>query len=143
MAIFQLTIALRDAFTRRTSKRFDLEAADHATAMTNAAAFLVEFEDVTGAEVLKYSVAEAVDGADTPTALSNVDAGITIACDLGSGKSASLKIPAPEMGFIDPDGTVDMTDIAITSLETFFTDGKVLISDGETVVDFLSGKLDK
>lgn len=143
MAVFGMSLSYVDAYQRRGTKSFELEAIDYATALTNAAAFVVVLAAAMMGDILKYAVSTEVTVVDTVDALANKDEGVTISTDLGGGKTAALKIPTPVKSYINPDGTVDMADVIITDVETFYTDGKVLISDGETVLDFLSGKLDK
>lgn len=143
MPIFELSVGYIDSYTRRGNKRFQLDAIDFATALTNAGVFVTALEGAMGGDIESYKVAQETANADTPTAESNKDAGITISCDLGGGKRAALKIPTPETAYLNPDGTVDMANALITAVETEYVAGKVLISDGETVLDFLSGKLDK
>ena len=143
MAQFELSISIMDVYQRRGSKRFLLEALDIATAITNAGLFATSLADVMEAEILNYSVAARVAYTDTVGANANLDEGITISCDLGAGKRAALKIPSPKNSVLNGDGTVDLTDAAITALESHYLSGDVLISDGEIVLDFLSGKLDR
>lgn len=143
MPIFQLALSYVDAYQRRGTKSFELDAIDYPTALTNAGTFVGELANAMMADILKYSVATEVVYTDSVDALANKDEGITISCDLGGGKTAALKIPTPVKSYIDPDGTVDMTNAIITALESTYIAGEVLISDGETVLDFLSGKLDK
>ena len=142
MAQFPLNISYVDAYQRRGVKSFLLEAVDYVTALANAALFVPELAAAMMGDILKYSVHTDVIFSDTVTPLANKDEGITISCDLGGGKTAALKIPTPVKSVINPDGTVDMTDVIITDLEATYVAGKVLISDGETVIAFLSGKLD-
>lgn len=143
MPIFQMNMSYVDAYQRRGTKSYELDALDYPTALTNAAAFVVVLAAAMMADILKYAVCTEVLVTDTVDALANKDEGVTISTDLGGGKTAALKIPTPVKSYINPDGTVDMADAIITNVEAFYTDGKVLISDGETVLDFLSGKLDK
>lgn len=143
MAIFELTVGYIDFYKRRGTKRFQLEAIDFPTALTNAGVFVTALEGAMGANIESYKVAQETANSDSATAASNKDAGITISCDLGGGKRAALKIPTPEDAYLNPDGTVDLTNALITAVEADYLSGKVLISDGETVLDFLSGKLDK
>lgn len=142
MALFNLSLSYVDAYQRRGTKGFVLDAVDYPTALTNAGTFVGELANAMMGDILKYSVATEVLYTDTVDALANKDEGVTISCDLGGGKTAALKIPTPVKTYINPDGTVDLTDAIITALESTYIAGEVLISDGETVLDFLSGKLD-
>ncbi len=143
MTIYQMSVSYQDAFERRGTKRYELDAIDHPTAVTNALALADALAGIMLADILSYSVGLDVIYADSVVAGANKDTGVTISVDLGGGKRASLKIPTPLLTLINPDGTLDMADALITTLETLFTSGKVLISDGETALDFINGKLDK
>lgn len=143
MANFQLAVSYIDAYKRRGTKSFLLSAIDYPTALTNAGTFVGELANAMMANILKYSLATEVVYSDTVDALANKDEGVTISCDLGGGKTAALKIPTPVKSYVNADGTVDLTDAIITALESTYIAGEVLISDGEVVIDFLSGKLDK
>lgn len=143
MPNYALTLSYEDAYERRGSKSFTLSAIDYPTALTNAISFLTALANLMMADILKYSVATEFVYTDTVDALANRDEGATISCDLGGGKKAALKIPTPVKTIFNSDGSVDMTDGLITALESEYLAGNVLISDGETVLDFINGKLDK
>ena len=79
-----------------------------------------------------------------PAAGSNVDSGVTVSCSLAAGGKAALKWPMPDPTLINPDGSLDLTAEAVTNLEDGYkAGGEALISDGEIVTAFISGKLDK
>ena len=143
MATFKMTVIYEDAYTRRGRKVFKLETLDFAAALTRAGTFASALAGIMGAKILRYDVGQEVSYSDTVTALSNKDEGATIQTDLGAGKTASLKIPAPEKGIFNADGSVDLTDALVTALESEYLSGEVTISDGEVVLDFKSGVLDK
>lgn len=145
MPKFLLSIQMQDAWgdKRRTTKRFTLDVLDWAAAGIRAGTFLTAWSNITGLDVLKYTLGQETPYTDTVTAEANMDAGATISCDLGGGKRAALKIPAPEVTILNADGSVDLTDALVTALESEYLSGDVTISDGEVVLDFLSGKLDK
>lgn len=143
MAIFNMALTYVDDFQRRGTKRYELDVVDFAAALTRAASLTSALADIMEGDILKYTVGQEVPYTDTVVADANRDAGITISCDLGAGKTASIKVPTPTMTVVNADGTVDLTDGLITALETEFLSTDVLVSDGEIVLDFLSGKLDK
>lgn len=140
---FILTVFLRDAYKRRTRKRYQLEVVDHAQALVRAASLVDAISAAVGSEVLKYTVAQEVAYTDTVEVGANVDEGVTFSADLGAGKTAAIKLPSPIAGYINGDGTINMTHSAITDFESEFLSGEVLVSDGEVVLDLVSGKLDK
>ena len=143
MAQFFVGVTYVDAYTRKGTKEFELSVADHATALTRAASLVGALAGIMDGKILKYSVRQDVAYSDSLTAGANKDEGISISCDLGAGKTATLKIPAPDKSVINADGTLDLTDAAVTALESEYLSGEVVISDGETVLDFLKGTLDK
>lgn len=143
MATFYITAVLRDAYGRRTRKTFELSVADYAGALARQTTLLAALANMCEAEIVSSKVWSEAAYTDAVDAGANIDEGVTFSCDLGGGKSAALKIPSPVNSILNTDGTVDMTDGIVTALETEFLSGEVLISDGETVLDFTSGKLDK
>lgn len=143
MATFYVTAFYRDAYTRKGTKRFQLEVVDHAAALTRAASLVGALANIMEAEIVKYTVWQEVAYSDTLDAGANKDEGATFSCDLGAGKEAALKIPSPLHSIRNADGSIDLLDAAVTGLESEFLSGEVLISDGEVVLDFLKGTLDK
>lgn len=143
MPIFNMALTYVDDFQRRGTKRYELDVIDFAAALARAASLTSALADIMEADILKYTVGQEVPYTDTVVADANRDAGVTISCDLGAGKTAAVKVPSPTMSIFNTDGTVDMTDGLITALESEFLSTDVLVSDGEVVLDFLSGKLDK
>jgi hypothetical protein len=132
-----------DAYQRRGTKRYELDTLDFTAALARAATLATALGNLMEADILKYTVGQEVPYTDTVVAGANRDEGITLSADLGAGKTAAIKIPTPVNTVINPDGTVDITDGLITALETEYLSTEVLVSDGEVVLDFLSGKLDK
>lgn len=143
MADFAMAMTYVDAYQRRGTKRYELSATDFTAALARAATLATALGNLMEADILKYTVGQEVPYTDTVDAGANRDEGITISADLGAGKTAAIKVPTPVNTVINPDGTVDITDGLITAFEAEFLSGEVLVSDGETVLDFLSGKLDK
>lgn len=143
MPTYNVSLKLRDAYKRRATLRRQVDAVDFTIAGTKAGALASAMANLMEAEILAYSVGQDTDYSDTVDTGANLDEGITITCDLGAGKTAPLKIPSPVNGVLNADGTVDMTDVLITSLESQYIAGDVLISDGEVALGFLSGKLDR
>lgn len=146
MPNFDLSVTMEDAFQRRTTKRFKVfDAVDYAAALTKAGLFAIDLAAITGCDVLSYSLTTVVPYTDTVTAGANLDAGVTFSLSIGGvpAKKGVTKVPAPLDGYIDPDGSVDMADVIVTDYADNFTSGFILVSDGEIVDSFNSGRLDR
>lgn len=145
MPEYNLSVQMQDDYLRRTTKRWLVSAVDYATALTNAALFITNLSAITGCDVLAYSLATPVQVTDTVTAGANLDAGATFSTSIVGfpAKKASQKVPAPVASIINTDGTIDMTDAIVTDYTANFISGFVLVSDGETVDTFDSGRLDR
>lgn len=141
---FSVTFLMVDAYGRSCNKSYDLRGADYAAATGNVTALLPDVEGVTGARVVSTILSEKIVRTDAATAESNRDAGITLTVLNSLGEKSTLKVPAPEMGYIDPDGTVDITDAEIVAYyENFQSNGSAYIDRNLNAVELLSGVLDK
>lgn len=135
-----MTINFVDTGANVTTKRFQMTAADYATAVTDAAAAIAEWESVTDAEIEAYTIQE-VFTEDSPVLPAAVEienqALITVGIVGEPLKSATLTIPAPSVGIMtstvgDGYNTVDVSDADFVAwLAMFSTGGLFLISDGE------------
>lgn len=145
MAEFQLSISLKDAYGRKTTRGIGIVAASYSDAKTTAAAFVSVYGDCTDLRILKYTVSEEFPIVDVVTPLANVDRGMTVNYELLplNGKEAVVKIPGPPLDMFDSEGVLDIFDARITALTSVFLLGEVRISDGEIVGALLRGKLDK
>lgn len=143
MPTYQVNVTGRDAFNGTFQKRFEVVSLDHATALTDAAAMITDLQALCAGGILKYTVAEVVFVNETPGAGSNRDEGLTFALDLGNGKRAVLKVPAPEKSVVQASRAVDLSDVLVTNFLDNFINGPFVISDGETAVGVLTGVLDE
>lgn len=143
MAIFPMSVSMVDGYGRPINKRYDLSAADYATALTNAAAFITDLEAISEAAVLWYTVATRVTVSDTATEGGNRDEGLTISVRTADMEKAVIKVPAPINAIFQADGTLDLTNSVFQDFIANYTGGLVLVDDGETVVGYLSGHLDE
>ena len=143
MAEFLVTYSLVDAYDRSATKRFTVEAIDHATALTEAGLMAADLADLTELDILWYVVGDKVVYTDTVVAGANRDEGITLSVRKADNEKAVIKVPGPINAVLNPDGTVDMANAAITAFVANFLSGVFRISDHEVVTDALSGKLDK
>jgi hypothetical protein len=120
-----------------------LDTTDHAAAVTETNLFCADLAGLTGAEILEHSVALKTQYSDAVSAGANIDAGITLSCELTDGGKAPLRVPAPITSVVNPDGTVDITNVLVSDFVDNWISGNFLLSDGETVSALLSGKLDR
>lgn len=143
MAFF-ITINLVDAYKRKTTKTFQLTAADAATAAVDAVEVNTKFLATTGLGQTKYKVWSDTVNAVAADAGSNKDEGVTISGTNQNAEGVPLKIPAPlKANYVNPDGSVDLTDVDLAAfLALFNAGGKITISDGDTVDNWEKGTLD-
>jgi hypothetical protein len=143
MPVYDVSVRVRDAYNRSSTKRYQLDTTDHATAVTEVASFCADLAAAMEAEILEHSVALRTAYSDSALAGANLDEGITLSVELTSGKKAVIKIPAPVKSPVNADGSVDITDALISDFIDNWLVGNFLVSDGETVASLLSGKLDR
>jgi len=143
MALFQATVTLADSFDRRSTKRFEGDFADFATAQSALVLLVSDLDALSMAAVQAYSVGQKDDYAGSLVAGANLDAGITLSVLKADNEKAVLKVPAPVLTVVNADGTVDITDALVTDYTDNWTAGTWKVSDGEEVTDLLSGKLDR
>lgn len=145
-----LRCSLVDNGANVTTKRYELTAADAATAATDVAAIIAALNAVTDAVMVSYSYGEEFveESVSYPAAgIENENkASITCLLDTGGGKKANFKIPAPVIGlFVASTGSsaniVDIEDADLVTYAALFEAGnEAFISDGETLDVMLKGK---
>jgi hypothetical protein len=142
MALFQASVTMQDAYTRRATKRFEGDFADFATAQTALVLLVADLDALSKMQVIGYSCGQKSDYSGSLVAEANKDAGITLSVQKDDGEKAVLKVPAPVAAVVNADGTVDITNALVTDYVDNWITGTWLISDGENVASLLSGKLD-
>jgi len=143
MAIFEANVTMRDAYTRETTKRYQVSAADIGAAETLWLAYLVDLAAFSGLDIIKWKLATEAAYTDAVTAGANLDTGATMSFEKADGDKVAVKVPAPVASVINTDGTIDVTDVIVTDWAANFTGGAILVSDGEQATTLLSGTLDK
>lgn len=143
MPVYQGSVTLRDAYNRQTTKRYEVDAVDHTTALAEFNALCVDLAALSMAEIISYTCGLKTAYTDTVTAGANLDAGITLSVEVSTGEKATLKVPAPVASVINTDGTVDVTAALVADYVDNWITGNFLVSDGEEVSTLLSGKLDR
>lgn len=143
MPFFDVSVKMEDDYGRTTTRRFEVEEADIATALTSAASFITDLEAISKLAVIKYSVAQETPVVDSAISGANKDAGITLSVRKEDGDKAIIRVPDPVSGVVLGDGSVDLTDTNVTDFIANWLTGNFRVSDGETVSALLSGKLDE
>lgn len=143
MAIYPMAVSMIDAYNRPVNKRFDVSAADYAAALVVAGNFASDLADITECRILSYTVATRVTYSDVVTAGANRDEGVTLSVRTADNEKAVIKVPGPINDIFQADGSVDLTDGAVTAFIANYLSGSVLVDDGEVVTELISGRLDK
>jgi hypothetical protein len=143
-----LSLTLLDDYGR-TTKRV-IEMADMATVaeyVTAAAELVAELDDVTELGLVRVDlIRKAITTGFAVEVGANVDVGATISGYIygGNGKKASLKVPHIKPGMVDPDGTIDLTDVDLAAYLALFENGAdFFLSDGEQIDTWIKGTLDR
>jgi hypothetical protein len=148
MSYFSLT--MRDAYGRETSKRLEVEPqVDLATYATVAQDVNDKLADVTDLGIVRFDL--VLENIITPSSAispgANVDVGATFSGELSldGNKKAAHKLPGFITLYVGADGSIDITQAEVAAwLDLFATIGGVLLlSDGEQIESWLSGRLDR
>lgn len=138
------SVSMIDSYGRTVTKTYKLRGADFAAADASMTNIVTELEKVTGARIIQKSVSRQVEVTDTATAGSNRDEGVTLVVLNSLGEKSNLKIPAPESGYLDANGNVDITHADIVSFTNLFKTGQSAFIDRDlNLVSVISGQLDK
>lgn len=151
MTVFTVGFSLRDSYKRKTRKTYYTEditgadvGAEFLAAQTAAGDLATDLAALSEMEILYYNVGLKTVYSDTADADANVDEGVTFTVEKADNEDATVKVPAPIPGIFNVDGTVDMTNAAVTAfLSNFQAGGSFTISDGEKAVNLVKGRLDK
>ena len=146
-----LSITLVDGFGRRTTKRIEMvDQVLLADYITNANLLLTNLNAITDLQILRADLVmtgELTIPSKDPTG-SNVDVGATFGgfSGDGGGKRISHKVPGISLSYVDPDGTIDVSNVDINAYLDLFgdpPDSKFRVSDGEYADPWDTGVLDK
>ena len=145
MPEYMVVYEMVDAYERSTRKEFEtvVTMVDEAAALAAAAALATDLGNITEARILAYTVAQRVVYVDTVDAGANRDEGAILTLRKEDNKKASIRVPAPINAIFNADGTVDLTNAAVTALvANFLTGGDWTFSDGEQATEIVSGYLE-
>jgi hypothetical protein len=144
MALFDGLLVAHDAYFRRKTKRVEIVAATESLAETAMASYLSAFEGVSDAGVEKTSVAVVTPQVVAPESGANIDTGCTLRVRMDNGKIGTIKFPCPKADIFQSDGSVDMANEAVNDIVDLFRSGGAFrLSEGNYVVEFLGGELDR
>ena len=143
-----LSLTFMDDYGRTTVRRVEIEEQnallDYSTLATDVTG---KYNAITDLALVRTDLVLNMGDTAAVVAGANVDVGATFQGLLSGGenKKASLKIPGIKAAFVGPDGTIDITQAEIAAyLDEFLTvGGDCLLSDGEQIESWLSGRLDK
>lgn len=142
---FIATIEFLDSFGRRTTKRLETETDVLLTATAAVTTLLTQLDVLTDLQCVgvSYSLKDATQVfAGQP--LSNIDRGATFRLRLNDGRMAPYKIPGFPLSKVIANGHIDPSDVDVQSYFANFADaGAFTLSDGETMVEVVSGELDR
>lgn len=152
MTQFYVNFLMQDDHGRRTRKQYQTidyagvdAGADFLSALAAAQALSTSLAVLSELAILALSIRYEETVVDGVTSGANKDEGATLTVSkVGTTKRATMKVPGPQAGVRNADGSIDVTAVAVTDFIAHFqTGGDFLISDGEVVDDVILGKLDK
>lgn len=136
-----LNVTLSDTGGNKSVLKYDLTAADAATAAADAATIIAALDAVTDAAISGYALGEGFEDSAAVYGLGEVEnvAMISARIDSDEVKWATLRIPAPNSGIFKaasgPDwNIVDAADVALVAYANLFATGEqCYLSDGEAL----------
>lgn len=143
---FELNVTLLDSGLNTANLRYVLDAADHATALTDSGTILAALAAITQAEIKAYNVSTRFieDNLAVPVANVHVEnrAVVVVQLDGNPLKKATVTVPAPSPDiFLATTGEgSNIVDVLDADLATYIdiwqvTPGVATLSDGEKVAD--------
>lgn len=143
-----LSISYEDDYGRRTVRKYEMETqVDLAAYQAAAVAFVAAVQAITDLAAVRVDlILDGVTAGFAVTAGANVDVGATFQGLItdGNGKKASHKVPGIKPALVGTDGSIDITQVTVDAyLDQFLAAGAYMLSDGETISEWLKGALDK
>ncbi len=146
MPVYDVSYGMVDAYKRKTNKRFEtvVTVADFPAALSAAAGLASDLANLTELEILDYKVSQRVVYSDSLVPGANKREVVTLVLRKQDNQNGVIKVPGPLNAIFNADGTVDLTDAAVTAFAAnFLVGGDFTFSDGEQATEVLSGRLDK
>ena len=142
---FIISLTLKDAYSRTTTRRFETVSSTLSAAQADGAALIAALGDVSIAGIVKaeYAVVDS-SVAEAAGEGANVDVGATVHCRLDNSKLYPLHIPMINISMLNEDGSVKLGDSdMVTYIAQFLTGGHLRVSEGNYVTAAEYGELDK
>lgn len=146
MPEYTVRFSMVDAYQRTASKSFTTVStmADETAALAAAAGLATDLANLTELDILSYEISQRVVYTDTVDAGANRDEGVTFQLRKVDNFLGDIKVPGPINAIFNGDGSVDLTDAAVTAfISNFLTGGDFTFSDGEQATSLIKGSLDK
>lgn len=146
MPEYTVTFSMVDAYQRTASKEFVTvdTLADETEALAAAAALATDLGNITELDILSYTVSQRIVYTDTVVAGANRDEGVTFQLRKSDNFLGTIKVPGPINSIFQSDGSVILTDAAVSAfISNFLTGGDFTFSDGEQATAVVKGSLDK
>ena len=146
MPSYLVTFEMVDAYQRSARKSWQTvdTIADETEALAAAAALATDLGNLTELDILAYTVSPRVVYTDVVVPGANRDEGVTFQLRKVDNYKDDIKVPGPINSIFDGEGSVILTDAAVTAfIANFLTGGDFVFSDGEQATALLKGSLDK
>lgn len=145
-APFTLSVTFVDKNSNESNKIFELRSADHAAALTDAAAVVAAYGAATKAEILRYAIGtNFIEGTVVmPTSDMPISTVVSVTTALTTpGKKANYAIPMPADVIMSGNNLIASHATAQAVQGLYLAGGEVFISDGEDAsgASALEGKL--
>lgn len=141
----KVPITLVDAGGRLTRMRVEMTGLDAASILAAAATLVADLDASSNLGVVKADVAFPLSGvASSAAAGSNTDVGGKArGISDADGDTVVLRLPDPIAAAINPDYTIDLTNVTLAAFIAHFeTGGDATLSDGEQVASWRFAVLD-
>lgn len=147
---FKGVVSIRDSYGRLTKKLVELVGGNYETAEANLLAYVQALDNIIGGQIVALSIISRVslpNGLKNEPVNANIDEGVTFYVETDGGKRATVTVPTPLKDYIDANGYVDLDDNDVEAFRVMYApvsgSATALVSDGEQVVKFVKGVLDK
>jgi hypothetical protein len=139
------TLLLKDSMSRYSRMKVEYDGDVLADANTAVDGLLTDLNACVDIECVgvSYSQKDATQ-IFSGEAASNLDVGATFRGRTASGKIATLKFPGFKQSLVAAEDRIPVSDVTVAALlDNWEAAGDFLLSDGEAVAEWLTGRMDK